>query len=62
VTGTVILNDSSGPGPDEESTQSEIEANTIGGSLSCTGNTPPPTNDGHPNKIIGSASGQCTGF
>jgi len=62
VTGSVILNDSSGTGPDEETTASEIEANTIGGSISCTGNTPPPTNDGHPNKITGPASGQCAGF
>lgn len=62
VTGSVIFNDSSGTGPDEETTTSEIEANTIGGSLSCTGNTPSPTNDGHPNKLNGPAAGQCAGF
>jgi hypothetical protein len=54
--------DSSGMGPDEESTQSEVEANRIGGDLFCTGNTPAPTNDGHPNSISGDGFGQWTGI
>lgn len=58
----LILNDSSGTGPDEESTQSEIEANRIGADLFCTGNTPPPTDDGLPNTITGQGFGQCAGF
>ena len=62
VNGSLVLNNSSGTGPDEETTRSEVEANTVGGSLSCSGNTPPPTNDGHPNKVTGSTGGQCTGF
>jgi len=45
-----------------KSTQSEIEANTIGADLFCTGNTPAPTNDGHPNSITGQGFGQCIGF
>jgi Bacterial Ig-like domain (group 3)/Regulator of chromosome condensation (RCC1) repeat len=38
----------------------EIEANQISGNLACSGNTPlPPTNDGHPNTVTGTRSGQC---
>ena len=62
ISQNLILNDSSGTGPDEESTQSQIEANTIGGDLFCTGNTPAPTNDAHPNSITGQGFGQCIGF
>jgi hypothetical protein len=62
VNGSLILNNSSGTGPDEETTRSEVEANTVGGSLSCVDSTPAPTNNGHPSKINGSAAGQCTGF
>ncbi|MGH3760214.1 ExeM/NucH family extracellular endonuclease [Actinophytocola sp.] len=36
-----------------------IAANTITGPLSCTGNDPPPTNDGRKNTVHGPASGQC---
>jgi hexosaminidase len=31
----------------------------IGGSLSCTGNTLPPTDDGVPNSVSGQRSGPC---
>ncbi|MFD2415532.1 RCC1 domain-containing protein [Amycolatopsis pigmentata] len=45
--------------PPERATATEIEANRIFGSLVCTGNTPPPGNDGRPNTVIGSRIGQC---
>lgn len=62
ITDDLIIDESSGTGPDEESTQTEIEANKIGGSLFCLGNTPPPTNDGQPNTITGQGFDQCAGF
>jgi hypothetical protein len=62
MNGSLVVSDSSGTDPDEETTRSGIEANTIGGVLYCSGNTPPPPNDGHANKISGPAPGQCTGF
>jgi hypothetical protein len=62
ITDDLIIDESSGTGPDEESTQTEVEANKIGGSLFCLGNTPPPTNDGQPNTITGQGFDQCAGF
>jgi hypothetical protein len=62
ITEDLIVNNSSGTPPDEESAASEIEANTIGGDLFCDGNTPSPADDGHPNKITGQGFGQCIGF
>jgi hypothetical protein len=40
----------------ENATATEIEANQIFGNLACSGNTPPPTNDGRPNTVIGTRS------
>jgi 5'-nucleotidase len=37
-----------------------IQANTIGGSLVCSGNTPAPVNGGAPNTVGGSKAGQCS--
>jgi hypothetical protein len=37
----------------------EVEANTIVGSLSCSGNTPAAINDGQPNTVSGRRSGEC---
>lgn len=45
--------------PPENATATEIEANRIVGFLACVGNTPPPTNNGHRNTVIGIRSGQC---
>jgi hypothetical protein len=45
--------------PPENAPATEIEANLVFGFLTCTGNTPPPTNDGHPNTVIGFRAGQC---
>jgi hypothetical protein len=62
IGGSLIVSGTSGVGPDLESQAPEIEANTIQGSLSCTGNSPAPTNDGHPNHLSSPASGQCAGL
>jgi subtilisin family serine protease len=63
VRGWVRLMNTSGVGPTPENAASEIEANTIkGGGLACLGNVPPPTNDGLPNSVTGSETGQCVGF
>jgi 5'-nucleotidase len=39
-----------------------VQANTIGGSLVCSGNTPAPVNGGAPNTAGGSKTGQCSGL
>ncbi len=38
-----------------------VGGNRIVGVLSCTGNQPPPTNEGVPNQVLGSRTGQCIG-
>jgi hypothetical protein len=43
----------------ENATATEIEANQISGNLACSRNTPPPTNDGHPNTVTRTRTGQC---
>ncbi|HLS44830.1 MAG TPA: hypothetical protein VK045_05305, partial [Ornithinicoccus sp.] len=37
-----------------------IADNVIDGALSCSRNTPPPTNDSRPNAVDGTRSGQCS--
>lgn len=37
-----------------------VAGNTIGGPLSCSGNNPPPTDEGQPNTVSGPATGQCS--
>ncbi len=59
IGGSVHVQGTTGTGPFPEDTRAEIESNTIGGSLACSGNTPPPTNDGHPNTVTGPRLGQC---
>jgi hypothetical protein len=39
-----------------------IAANIIGGSLVCSGNTPPPIDSGFPNTVGGSKVAQCAGL
>jgi len=56
--GATVIN-TSGSGPNLEDSAAEIESNTISGSLSCSGNSPAPTNDGLPNAVTGQRSGQC---
>jgi len=57
VTGTVTFQNNAGPSGPEASP--EIEANTVTAALVCSGNSPSPINDGHPNTVHGGRSGQC---
>jgi hypothetical protein len=59
---TVNGNTTSIPVPPENAAATEIEANLVFGFLACTGNTPPPTNDGRPNTVVGFRTGQCSGL
>jgi hypothetical protein len=57
VTGPVSLRDNvTGSAP------IAVSGNTIVGPLACSGNQPPPVNDGHPNTVNGPVSGQCKGL
>ena len=63
VNGGVTLRDNTLADPDAM----EILANTIHGTLACSGNTPVPTNvaDGQalfPNQVTGRETGQCAGL
>ncbi|KJK58194.1 Ig-like domain-containing protein [Saccharothrix sp. ST-888] len=60
VGGSVQVQGTTGTGPFPEDTRAEIEGNTIGGSLICSGNVPAPTNDGNPNSVTGLRLGQCS--
>ncbi|GAB7184733.1 hypothetical protein ATKI12_4564 [Kitasatospora sp. Ki12] len=60
VGGSVQVQGTTGTGPFPEDTRTEIEGNTIGGALLCSGNNPAPTNDGHPNTVSGQRLGQCS--
>jgi hypothetical protein len=44
------------------SDQLDIGGNTISGNLACSGNSPPPHNEGQPNSVTGSETGQCAGI
>lgn len=59
IEGMVSVIGNSGRGPFTEDTTTEIEANTIGGSLHCNHNVPPPTNDHQRNSVKGHRMGQC---
>jgi Putative Ig domain len=39
-----------------------VSGNAVNGSLYCTGNTPPPGDNGSVNTVAGTASGQCQGL
>jgi hypothetical protein len=54
VGGNMLIQNNSGP--------ITLEANTIGGSLVCTGNGTLPTNGGFPNTVGGNTVGQCKGL
>ena len=70
VTGAVSVS-GSGPVSVEDSTVSNglsllrndtstlVSGNTVGGSLTCTGNTPAPVDNGLANKVSGASRGQC---
>jgi hypothetical protein len=55
----LIVQNTSGTGAFPEDAQAEIEHNQISGNLSCSGNVPAPINDGQPNSVTGTRSGQC---
>ena len=59
IAGGVSITFTSGSGPTVGNSISEIEGNRIWGALWCTGNTPPPSDNGHPNQVTGATSGQC---
>jgi hypothetical protein len=48
-----------GVGPLPQDTRAQIEANTIGGGLACSGNVPTATNNGRPNAVRGKRTGEC---
>jgi hypothetical protein len=56
--GGLTVEGNTGNGPLPEHAGTEIQANQITGKLSCSSNTPAPTNDGQPN-TSGTRSGQC---
>lgn len=53
--GSTVLTGNNGP-------RNELEANTINGSLSCSGNNPAINNNSHTNTVSGSRSGECVGL
>jgi len=59
VSGSVTVTGTTGHGPAAEDVGTEIEANLIGGSLNCSGNTPVATNDTQPNTVAGAETGEC---
>ena len=59
IAGGVSITSTSGSGPTVGNAITEIEGNRIVGPLFCAGNTPPPSDNGHPNQVIGATFGQC---
>lgn len=59
ISGGLTVTSTSGTGPTPENNAPEIEANYIKGDLTCSTNTPYPTNDGQPNTATGHQTGQC---
>jgi hypothetical protein len=62
ISGSASVNGTSGNGQFSEDQGAEIEGNVISGSLACSGNNPPPKNDGQLNSVAGSRNGQCVGL
>ncbi len=57
VSGSVsVVNTSGSPQPPV------IAGNQITANLDCSGNVPPPTNEGRPNAVQGARTGQCGGL
>ncbi|HEX3426547.1 MAG TPA: DUF11 domain-containing protein [Acidimicrobiales bacterium] len=61
IAGSVSVTGTSGTGPFPGDVGAQIEANTIGGSLICSGNKPRATDDGQPNFVAGPSS-SCAGI
>ncbi len=55
VNGRVYVENNSAP----LTAQITVSGNTVNGSLSCTGNSPAPVDDGTINTVSGTASDQC---
>jgi hypothetical protein len=63
ISGPVFLVNNTGHGDlDELGAGPEVEANLIGGPLTCSGNTLAPIDDLQPNSVAGPATGQCAGL
>jgi hypothetical protein len=60
IAGGVSVTYTSGTGPTVGNAITEIEGNRIFGPLFCLGNTPPPSDNGNPNQVIGATFGQCS--
>jgi hypothetical protein len=60
ITGSASFTGNTGTGPYWQDAAPEIEGNSIGGGLSCSGNSPAPTDGGQANKVSGPRSGQCS--
>jgi hypothetical protein len=60
--GPVSIEDSTVSGPLtvlRNDTATLVAGNTVGGALSCTGNTPAPVDNGLANDVTGAKRGQC---
>jgi hypothetical protein len=62
IFGTAIISDDVGVGVPPADPVPVVAANRIAGPLICTGDVPPPTNDGLANKVAGPELGQCSGL
>jgi hexosaminidase len=65
TTGQVTIEDTTVGGPlvlQNNRATTIVAGNHIAGPLSCTGNTPAPTNAGRPNTVSGPKAGQCAGL
>jgi hypothetical protein len=68
IKGSVTLNNTTITAPPpfgsiaEDLAAPELESNAVTENLSCSGNSPAPINDGHPNSVKGTKTGQCSGL
>jgi hypothetical protein len=60
ITGAVSVTGTTGSGPLPDDAGAVIEANTIGGGLACSGNTPMASDNHQPNTVYGTRSGECS--
>jgi hypothetical protein len=60
IAGPVSVTGNTGTGPSWQDPAAEIEGNSMSGSLSCSNNSPAPTDGGQPNTVSGARSGQCS--
>ncbi|MGI8801942.1 MAG: DUF11 domain-containing protein [Solirubrobacteraceae bacterium] len=58
IKGSLSVDNNRGASPFADGTP-EVEGNTVGSSLACAGNTPPPINEGMTNTVTGAKLGQC---